>query len=159
MKRLLMALPPIVLIFLIILWPAFKKSKSTTDDIQTNSVTQSSKNLSNNPSSSLTKSDSANTEVNQQKVDDRTSNTQRNSTSVVEAESSCIPYNDFVKSGLAEQVQNWYASWGAPRFELSGEIDQVGHIYAEYSNQSLSELARNGDRDAMYALGVNKVWR
>lgn len=154
-----MALPPIVLIFLLILWPALKNSKSTTEDIQTEPVTQSPKNLSSDPSPSPFKIDSTNTEASQKKVRDNTSNTQRNGHSVIKAETVCIPYDEFVNSGLAEQVQNWYVSWGAPRFDLSGEIDQVGHIYADYSNQSLSELARNGDRDAMYALGVNKVWQ
>jgi len=158
MKRLLIALPPIVIIILLILCPAFKNTKSTTEDVQRNPVAQPKKDVSSLRSPSLSKSDSAKAESSPQKIEDNTSHRLSDNTSE-DAETSCIHYEEFVSTGLAEQVQNWYASWGAPRFDLSGEIDQVAHIYSEYSNQSLSELARNGDRDAMYALGVNKIWQ
>lgn len=71
-----------------------------------------------------------------------------------------ITVDEFLSSGLAEQVQKWYSSWGAPRFDMSEQGDQqIAHEYAGYQNDVLRELAENGDRLAQYALGMNLIWQ
>jgi len=79
---------------------------------------------------------------------------------VLEERAGCVDKDEYLASGEIQKIEGWYSSWGVPidSYALDGSVSRNEHIYFLSENDSLTGLAESGNRDANYALGLNKVW-
>jgi len=68
----------------------------------------------------------------------------------------CYTIDEFIESGIGENVQDWFASWGAPRTNILS-MEQEVHPYSNYEQSALESMVALRDSDAAYALGMNLV--
>jgi hypothetical protein len=68
----------------------------------------------------------------------------------------CYTFDEFVDTGIGENVQNWFASFGVPRSNTL-TLEQEVHPYSNYEESALERMIESNDPDAAYVLGMNLV--
>ncbi len=84
----------------------------------------------------------------------------KNKITITKKNKDCVHLYDYMSSEERHKKREFYSRWGFPNDSIqpNGNIITERHPYADYQDNILEDMSNNGDKDAMYVLGLHLIW-